>query len=124
MQYTFFEPEATEIGLAHLAHCGEVLTATERSEVLLAMKRLGSDAEKKVEALRFWGKLYSLAGCYYVFECRMSERPEKVGTAATCESCCVLSCDICAVDFATCRGGAGRRWRGGGAAPWRGARRG
>ena len=91
-QYAFFEPERPEAALSQLARCGEALPPAEATEVLLAMKRLGGDAEKKVEALRFWGKLFTLRGAYYVFECRMTERPEKARVCAA-EGC--AACSIC-----------------------------
>lgn len=50
----------------------------EACEILLTMKQLGENDDHKVESLRFFGKFYTLKGQYYVFECRMMERPEKV----------------------------------------------
>jgi hypothetical protein len=78
MQYAFFEPEQPELGLSLFTACGVGLPEGEIYELLMAMKKLGGDAANNVEALRFFGKFYALNGCYYAFECRMSERPEKV----------------------------------------------
>lgn len=78
VQYAFFEPEAPEVAFRQLALCGRALPAEEAYSILMAMKRLGGDAELKVEALRFFGKFFGTRSDYYVFECRMVERPEKV----------------------------------------------
>jgi Radial spokehead-like protein len=78
LQYAFFEPERPEVALAQLVLCGEGLGVAECVEVLLAIKRLGGDLERKVAALRFWGKVHTTGMPYYIFECRLSERPEKV----------------------------------------------
>ena len=64
--------------MACLTACGEGLPEVEQCGVLAAMQKLGGDAEKKVESLRFWGKAHATRGAYYVFECAMSERPEPV----------------------------------------------
>eukprot|EP00892_Ulva_mutabilis_P000881 jgi/Ulvmu1/10794/UM069_0028.1 len=76
-EYTFFEPEDPEEGLRLLSPCGAGVPKLEVTQILLTMKQLGGSDDYKVEALRFFGKFYTLKGQYYVFECRMMERPEK-----------------------------------------------
>lgn len=92
MQYSYFEPERPEAALAALARCGEGLAPSEAAEVLLALKRLGGDPDKKAEALRFWGKVWTRRGAYYVVECRMAERPEKVRAGAAWHAARAMCC--------------------------------
>jgi hypothetical protein len=83
LQYSYYEPERPEVALAHLTQCGEGLASSEQHEILMSMKCLGGDPGKRVEALRFWGKFWTMQGCYYVFECRMAERLEQVPPSAS-----------------------------------------
>jgi Radial spokehead-like protein len=78
LQYSFFEPESPDALGQQMALSGHGLPREEMCGVLLAMKQLGGDADKKVMALRFFGKFWALRGMYYVFECQMAQRPEKV----------------------------------------------
>lgn len=78
LQYAFFEPEDPEEGLRLLPLCGIGFPKLEACQILLTMKQLGGNDDYKVEAMRFFGKFHTLQGQYYVFECRMMERPEKV----------------------------------------------
>lgn len=78
VQYAFFDSVCPELTLSYLASCGEGVPHAELRLVLASMMRLGSDPDKKVESLRFWGKFFAMRGAYYIFECSMSERPEKV----------------------------------------------
>lgn len=78
LQYAFYEPEDPEEGLRLLPPCGAGVPKLEASQIVLTMKQLGENDDFKVEALRFFGKFHTLKGQYYVFECRMTERPEKV----------------------------------------------
>jgi Radial spokehead-like protein len=100
LQYSFFEPEWPDILAHHQALSGHGLPREEMCEVLLAMKSLGGDVDQKVFALRFFGKVWTLTGCYYIFECQMTERPEQVCMRYFFCSPPILACTMMARPFA------------------------
>jgi len=55
---------------------GVGLGRQEMYTVMLAAKKLGGNADRGVQTVRFFGKFFGTTACYYVFECTVNEPPE------------------------------------------------
>jgi radial spoke head protein 4A len=68
-----FETENVLADAALYEAVGLGLGKSEMYGVMLSLKKLGEDPEKKLATVRFFGKMLGTGGDYYVFESTMSE---------------------------------------------------
>jgi hypothetical protein len=68
-----FETENVMADAALYEAIGLGLGKSEMYGVMLALKKLGEDPDKKLATVRFFGKMLGTGGDYYVFESTMSD---------------------------------------------------